>query len=286
MPEEFDLNYSEDGLLTRVIFLASCHDINIFVEDINKEYEYEEIFERLFTSEFRINCIFPTGGKKKLEEAFHLFGSSEEYGKTFFIADGDFDRALGTPMIVANNFVYLNRYNIESYLLHKDSILRFMRPRLQKTLLDTQKLIKYDEWYDASSKFLEKLFVLHFVVQKFCPTIENVGRGYARFFNPDGTPKESEYDKYKLEISKIISDIDDKIAYASNELKAIYGTKSENFICGKCFIGSLKSYLNTFINKKVNESEVKAILISGFDTLQLSYVTDKLFSYLDIDNYS
>ena len=67
MQNEFDLNYSNDALLTRVIFLASQNDLNIFVEDTNKEYEYEEIFERLFSEDLRINCIFPTGGKPFLE---------------------------------------------------------------------------------------------------------------------------------------------------------------------------------------------------------------------------
>ena len=59
MQNNFDLNYSDEGLLTRVIFLASQNDLNIFVEDVNKEYEYEEIFERLLSPDIRINCIFP-----------------------------------------------------------------------------------------------------------------------------------------------------------------------------------------------------------------------------------
>ena len=41
-----------------------------FVEDADKEYEYEELFEKMFTTELKIDCIFPTGGKLKLEEAF------------------------------------------------------------------------------------------------------------------------------------------------------------------------------------------------------------------------
>ena len=90
MQNNFDLNYSDEGLLTRVIFLASQNDLNIFVEDVNKEYEYEEIFERLLSPDIRINCIFPTGGKPALETAYDLFGSSTEYGKTLFISDGDF----------------------------------------------------------------------------------------------------------------------------------------------------------------------------------------------------
>ena len=121
MNSEFDLTYSKDALLSRVLFLASKTELNIFVEDADKEYEYEEIFERLLPKGIKINCIFPTGGKKELEVAFSLFGSNIDYGKCFFIADGDFDIILGKRMIVADNFIYLKRYNIESYFLHKNT---------------------------------------------------------------------------------------------------------------------------------------------------------------------
>ena len=47
MKNKFELKYSDDALLARVLFLASSKELNIFVEDEGKEYEYEEIFERL-----------------------------------------------------------------------------------------------------------------------------------------------------------------------------------------------------------------------------------------------
>lgn len=280
MPNEFDLNYSNEALLTRVIFLASQNDLNIFVEDTNKEYEYEEIFERLFSKELRINCIFPTGGKQFLEEAFALFGSSCEFGKTFFIADGDFDEALGREMIVADNFVYLKRYNIESYLLHKDAIIRFMRPKIHKTYDATDGILKYDEWYNIVAPFLKKIFSLHFVVQKYCYGTENVGRGYARFLEPNGFPKETEYDKYKAEILSLIPDLDSKLSEATADLERIYGDEGVNFVCGKCYIGSLKLYLNTFVKKGIGEEEIKAFLVSNFDVSALKYVLDKLCEYM------
>ena len=274
------MNYSEEGLLTRVIFLASQNDLNIFVEDSNKEYEYEEIFERLFSRDLRINCIFPTGGKPFLEEAFTLFGMSCEYGKTFFIADGDFDEAMERDMIVADNFVYLRRYNIESYLLHKEAIIRFMRPKLRKTLCETENLLKYDEWYTTVAPFFKKLFSLHFVVQKYCPEVENVKRGYARFLESNGLPKEEEYDKYKAEISSFITELDEKLSDAIADLERVYGDDGVNFVCGKCYIGSLKLYLNTFVKKGLSDDDIKAVLISQFDVNELKYVSDKLFQYM------
>lgn len=282
MDSEFDLTYSEDALLSRVLFLASKTELNIFVEDAGKEYEYEELFERLLPKEIKINCIFPTGGKPALEEAFDLFGSDEEYGKCFFVADGDFDIILGKKMIVADNFIYLKKYNIEGYLLHKDTVLKFMRPRLKKTLSETAEIIQYDQWLKTVTPYFQKLFSLHCVVQKNHSETQNVGRGIEQFIDKNGFPNEISFNRYKSEISSFVPDIDKKISEMLVLLETTYGYDSSNYICGKCFISSLKSMLNTKLDKKINYDELKSTLISGFDITSLFYVRDKLLDFLSI----
>lgn len=280
MKNKLDLIFSEDALLSRVLFLASKTELNIFVEDEGKEYEYEEIFERLLPENLKVNCIFPTGGKPFLEKAFKLFGSNEEYGKCFFIADGDFDIILGKKMIMADNFVYLKRYNIESYLLHKTTILNYMRPKLKKNKKETAEIIRYDDWLNIVTPFFKKLFSLHCLVQKYHPEIKNVARGIEQFLDSDGFPNENNYEMYKNEMSSFIPNIDTEINIMLKSLESIYGSNSTDFICGKCFISSLKSMLNSKIKKKMNYDELKAVLISGFDITTLYYVRNKLYTYL------
>ena len=176
MKNKFELKYSDDALLARVLFLASSKELNIFVEDEGKEYEYEEIFERLLPDKLKINIIFPTGGKTKLEEAFSLFGNNTEYGKCFFIADGDFDIALGRKQINADNFLYLKKYNIESYLLDKSVIMKFMRPKLKTTIVETVKIVDIKCWETIIVPYFKKIFALHFIVQKNMLGIENVAK--------------------------------------------------------------------------------------------------------------
>lgn len=280
MSIESDLSFSNEALLTRVLFLSSETQLSVFVEDTNKEYEYEEIFERLLPKEISIDCIFPTGGKPFLETAFELFGSSNDYGKTFFIADGDFDIALGKEMISADNFVYLNKYNIESYLLHKDSVIRFMRPKLKRSLAETEKEINYDKWINEVTPFLKKIFSLHFVVQKHIPDKKNVALGYARFFDKRGKPIEEEFIKYKEDVEKRVPDIDTKIDEALHCLEKTYGSEIGCFICGKYYIGALRLFLNTKLNKGISDDELKSMFISTFDISQLEFVKTKLFNYL------
>lgn len=280
MSNNFELKYSDDGLLSRVLFLTSSNSVTVFVEDADKEYEYEEIFEKLFPEELRIDCIFPTGGKIGLEEAFSLFGNSVAYGATFFIADGDFDLALGKDMINADNFIYLRRYNIESYLLNEDAVVQYMRPKLKKTKQETKRKINYQEWINALSPFLKKLFALHYVVQKYAPQIENVGRNPAMFLTSNGLPKECMYDAYKNEIGLVVPDVSEKIDLALEELNAVYGDSIGAFVCGKYYIYALKLLLNTMLKKKINENDVKAFFISWLRVDQLQYVKEKFLDYI------
>ena len=280
MTNNFDLSYSAEGLLSRVLFRTSSATVTIFVEDVNKEFEYEEIFEKLLPEELSVDCIFPTGGKPKLEEAFELFGNSPEYGKTFFIADGDFDIVLGKEMIEADNFIYLKRYNIESYLLSEKAVLKFMRPKLKKTLQETKRTIRYEEWIGALSPFFNRLFSLHCVVQKYAAELENVGRNPAQFLTTNGLPNESRFEAYKREVEARIPNVSEKIETSLKELTDTYGTETSAFVCGKYYIYALKSFLNSKLKKKINEDEVKAFSIMWLDVTNLQYIKDKLCSYL------
>ena len=284
MNNNFDLRYSDDALLARVIFLSSKNDLNIFVEDTNKEYEYEEIFERLFEERLRINVIFPTGGKQKLIEAYDLFGNTSEYGYCFFIADGDFDAALNNEMIVSENFLYLQRYNIESYLLDENTIVKYMRPKLKRQIDETQYIVDYTSWLNTIDPFFKKLFALHFLAQKHCNTIQNVSRGPKRFINNKGWADYSQYDSYKDELSDYISNIDEEIDVALSKLETIYGKEPCSFVCGKYYIESLARYLNHLpvkLSKSVGCDEVKAELIRGFNIDSLNYVKQKICNYID-----
>lgn len=280
MSEGLDLLYSDEALLSRVIFLSSTESISVFVEDEYKEYEYEEIFENLLGPNVKISCIFPTGGKPKLEEAYDLFGKSNEYGKTFFIADGDFDSALEKKMICADNFLYLKKYNIESYLLDKSAIIKFMRPKLKRTIKETERIINLDEWIINIDSFFKDVFKVHFLVQKYCPEIKNVSRGFEMFVTKNGFPNYGQLENYKREVSTYIADIENKTSEAGMLLEENYGSEVGSYVCGKCLIGSLSWYVNKFLRKKLNSDEVKSYLISNMDKSGLYYIKDSLMAYL------
>ena len=200
MKKDFDLVYSDDALLNRVLYLASSTKINIFVEDVGKEYRYEEMFERLLSDGVKISCIFPTGGKQELEKAYGLFGKSKEYEKCFFIADGDFDKALKRGQVNAPNFIYLQKYNIESYLIQESCIAKFMRPKLRKQIDETINIINYKNWESIIAPFFKTVFALHFIVQNEGLGIKNVDRKPSFFFTTIGLTNKENLDRYFKEI--------------------------------------------------------------------------------------
>ena len=280
MSEEFDLEYSKEALLNRVLFISGRNKINFFVEDTSKEFEYEEIIEKIFSKDIIIDCIFPTGGKRNLIEAYNLFGKNENYGKNIFIADGDFDILLGIDMVVADNFIYLERYNIESYLIDEEATIKCMRPRLHMEKEKTAEKIDYPSWYNTIIPFFRKIFALHCLVQKEKMSITNVARNPNSFLFSNGLPNENQYQKYKEEIMKEMPNFEEKYS----ELKSFIIQQEQGdelrFICGKYLLASLCLYLNTKTKNKQNRDKLKAELISRIDASIFEFLKGRIMLYL------
>lgn len=58
------LHFTKEAEINRYLFYADLNDINIFVEDKDREYEYETIFSRMFEGKYKIASIIAAGGKK------------------------------------------------------------------------------------------------------------------------------------------------------------------------------------------------------------------------------
>ena len=83
------LRYSMSGEINRVLFFSKLNDVNIFMEDKDKEFEYEIIFNRMFNNGLKITTLFGVGGKSQLKEAYKKLLKTK--GINIFITDMDFD---------------------------------------------------------------------------------------------------------------------------------------------------------------------------------------------------
>lgn len=273
-----ELRYSKDALLNRVFFLSANNEVNVFVEDEGKEYEYETIFTRLF-DDIDIFKFFPMGGKPGVEKAFEEYGEKFEGKYNFYIVDGDFDLILDKRMIDAPNYIYLERYNIESYYVDKEAVLGYMRGKLKKVRGKVQQNIEYDIWEEDTYKKLERLFLVYVVVQKICPDRENVGISQYTYIDEDGFIDEDKIFSYESLISRE-ADYSKRYLEYEERYRSLLNGDSKRLICGKYIISSLVRYLRNKTSKSFKEDDFKYFLINEFDVKQLDYIREKINRYI------
>lgn len=276
------LAFSEDALSSRPLFLSSLNDINIFVEDAGKEYIYEEILERLLGDCVQIFCIFPLGGKSAVLQEHRMRNKYDEKGNpNIFIVDGDFDNLWDEHKNIADNLIYLDRYNIESYYCTKDSTIKYMRGILRKTREQTEAIIDFDAWFRTFQEEFGKLFALFALVQHYCPAIPNVG-DVKRFLDTDGSLISGKYLQYEKQVAEHINSIDVLIQEISERTQyqiANSDKGSSNFstiICGKCQLESLCRHLKTCSGKNINRENIRNSFIMTFDLGPLQFIRDRV----------
>lgn len=283
------LTYSEDALSNRSIFLSSLNDINIFVEDVGKEYIYEEIFERLLGDRINIFCIFPLGGKDAVKRKHDASGMFDSDGKlNIFIVDGDFENLWDDEKRISPNFIYLDRYNIESYYCNKESIVKYMRSFMKKPRDQIETLLNFDSWIDLLRQELGKLFILFALVQHNCPTIPNVSLGASKFLAPDGHLDSDKYVHYKEQVIDKVGSLDPLIEEVREKIHCQFTGCEENkvlsIICGKYQIESLCRHIAISFGKNINRENISNWLIMSFDLEPLRFIKDQIFQLLPPGN--
>lgn len=282
MSEALDgLFFSEDALSNRALFLSALNDINIFVEDVGKEYEYEEIFERLFGGEITIFSIFPLGGKDAVirrQQENSLQDSNEKVN--IFIVDGDFDNLWIDQRIVSENLIYLTRYNIESYYCCNEAVIKYMRSYLKCTREMTVSKIQLEQWKRSFKEEAGKLFTVFALVKRHCPQLPNVKTAEGRFLGANGRTRLDELQKYIETVSSEVGPIDHYIEEVQekihSEFDGIEEDKILSIICGKYQFESLCRHLTTCCHKNINRENFRNALISSFDLGPLYFLRDKI----------
>lgn len=293
MQEYGDLIYSDDANAARYFFLRTTNDINFFVEDKDKEYEYEEIFDRMFEGKYRINSIFGVGGKEQLKDRFHEFGvcDPESNAINIYLADGDFDILLTPSAMIHNqNFIYLKAYNIETYYIDENAIIEYLRGVLKLRKKEVKTLLNFESWYDKIVDQLSLIFLTHCFVQKYCEGIVNVQKGPGFFIDEKtGFERQGSYDKYINEIVEISGISLEQITTSINEIKNtyidIYGDDFLYLLCGKYLLFSLYNYILGKLEKKNLDSKMlKWDLIRNFDISKLNYLKETVSELISISN--
>lgn len=284
--DEESLEYSFDASLNRALFYSEFNDINIYVEDINKEYEYETVFKRLLGDEYRISSIFCMGGKIGVIKAFEENKKQNINDLNFYIVDGDFDRYIfPEEMIKDSHFIYLDTYNIENYYIDEEACYKFSKGKLKLIDDKVRKIINFDNWLNTIITQSSKLFLSYCFLKKYYPDIPSVSRKHCEFIDSK-TGFERTDDAYNRYFENVIinadSDAMSKINDIDRDYKVINGDNYFNLICGKFLLCSLGYYLRSKINKRIDNDDLKWYLIENFDIKKLDYIKEAIQS----SNYS
>ncbi|MEE3470910.1 MAG: DUF4435 domain-containing protein [Butyrivibrio hungatei] len=284
-----DLNeemvFSDDAELSRYYFFQDNNDITFFFEDKDKEYEYEEILNRLFNKKYKIAAIIAMGGKSKVKEAFEEFGEYDNLypdKKNFYIVDGDFDRIIHQEdMIINDHFLYLDCYNIENYFVDENAVLLFMSGKLKMKREQVSLIVKFNSWLQKITDQGKDLFFLYCAIQNSMYGVQNVARSEYKFLNYNtGFARSNAYEEYYKEIYAQNMNIDNEIKEIKMKYSSIYGDNYYQLICGKFFLSSLYSYLSSLGGSKFTKEEFRWFLICNFDIGKLQYVKERVNSIM------
>lgn len=276
------ISYSKEGELNRILLFSTCNDIIVVVEDKDKEYEYEAIFSRLLKNNYNINRFgfIGVGGKPQVEKAFSDYKRKINNIPILYIVDGDFDILIDKNIIQDDNYIYLDKYNIESYYIDKKATLNFLRGKLHKRENDINDIIEYDKWESDTYQKLTPLFLGYLVAQKICPTKKNVGLSQYQYIRKDGFIDESKINDYLNNIKKE-KDFDITLSYYQQQFDLVLKGDKTKLICGKYILTSLSIYLRNFAqNITFKNDDFKYSLITNFDIEKLSFLKLKIENIL------
>lgn len=273
--ESDDLLYSAEAQATRFILYQGLNEINLIVEDANREHIYETIFKRMLGDQYNISTIFAVGGKPAVIERYKEFKSNTNGIKNYYIVDGDFDRYIYSDSMICDPcFIYLKTYNIENYFIDENACIQFAKGRLKCLDKEVKRRINFDYWKKRIVNEASKLFLCYCFLKKYHPTVKTLSRSSYLFIdNKTGFEREDgSYQKYWSSILEMDENAQEKI----DELKHIYqninGQDYFNLICGKFLLDSLCCYLRKILGSKYDFDDFEWHLVNHFDISKLDYV--------------
>lgn len=279
MVTEDEMRYSNEGENARFLMYQGYNDINIFVEDHNKEYEYEVLLKKVLGNECRIATIFSANGKPGVRERFNEYGSLTGGISNYYIVDGDFDRYIRQSEMVNDNcFIYLEPYNIENHLIDEDVVLQYVQGKKRLRSVEAKTLIDFSTWKNTIVAQAEKLFFLYCYVQYAGLGIPNTGQSPYPLLDEMGFEKENVYDDYRHEVESHGPIDVSALQRIRDSYQALNGEDYYRLICGKFLLASLTKYLRAKAGISFKDEDFRWTLVMNFNPNKLDYVKRRILA--------
>lgn len=271
------LEFSSDALLVRSDFYDGHNDINLYVEDEDSQYLYEEIFKRLLGDDYNIETIFPQGGKLSVIKAYKEKGRSTDGIRNVYVVDGDFDRLIHPDTMVNDpQFVYLRMYNIESCLISEAGVCSIAKGKLKLVDEEVRQKVRYSDWYSRIVNEAKELFLCYCYIQKQRLNIPNVNRNAYDFidYKTGFQRTDGSFERYLSNLCELHPSAKEGIEEVRGDFLRQFGNHFERLICGKFLLTSLQKYLYVIVGCSIPNDDILIQLARTFDVGELEYVKD------------
>lgn len=272
------LEFSADAIYTKDIFYFGLNDVNFYFEDTGKEYIYEKLLDKLFN--YKISSIFCIGGKENIKKKFKDMreNNPNEFIKSVFIVDDDFDILLSRDIYSYDNFLYLGKYNFEAFLFEKNAINNLLSTIYGCTKKEILKKFNYELWYGNIVRSMEP-FVKLFSVSK------KVNAGFKIFdyaiIDKNANIIIEKYNEMLKIFSSKIPDYKKEIKDIENRINELYEGSIENVLCGKFLLRSFTAKMYSLPHKdSMSDNIIICTLIDNIDKSVFNSLIDRVNEYL------
>ncbi|MCF7756724.1 DUF4435 domain-containing protein [Paenibacillus xylanexedens] len=277
--------YSMNAELNLSLLYGIYDEMIIYIEDKKGVSIYESILDKLEIENIR---VFPTEGKLRLINLFKEFKKdiSAFENPCLFIADKDFEGFVETTMINDDNFLYLERYSIENYLVCERAGALFINGRLQKGKLECLKTLSFPTWLNNFDKDFEKLLYLFVTIQKLKIPVKNTKYKLRRFIDEETL----KLDKTKLlsyfqEVYKIYKE--SVSTFSGQSLKSIYretkiqvqtGYPEDRWVLipGKQLFEAFYLHISSIVGQQPHYEDFINFVATNINTDQLFFIKERI----------
>lgn len=150
-----------NSLFARSVFFRDINEIDIYIEDTEIGYEklFTSLFSRVFEGTFKVNRVFPLGGRKEVLEQYNN-NIQNIIRPSLFIIDGDLFLLVGDNVSNTEGLYILPFYCIENILIDEDAILEILDDEdVQKEKDELASEFTFELWISENNSSLFDLFI-------------------------------------------------------------------------------------------------------------------------------
>lgn len=227
---------------TKSIFFEDYNDIDVYTEDTTNGYKklYSKLLSRYFDGGYKIENIFPLGGRDTVIEACRNDENKRSRPRVYII-DGDLHLLRNSNPNIPGLFI-LHEYCIENTLVCENASVDFLvDEEPTKEYHEIKSELDFQKWLNHNEMLLVDLFICYAISMEMTPELPTVSLKVNDYLNGDtGFVDESKvYAKIASRRSEVISRVG-QVGYEERwgEIKEFIkeNDKKHAFISGKDYL--------------------------------------------------